>query len=69
MKWPTGFLLLSFIHCLMSYVNSLSQSKMFAAAVAQWVRPFARQTEGWVFEPQPRQIVVIKTGSDTSTAK
>ena len=26
-----------------------------AAAVAQWVRAFAPQAEGWVFESQPRQ--------------
>ena len=26
-----------------------------AAAVVQWVRAFALQAEGWVFESQPRQ--------------
>ena len=40
-----------------------------SAAVAQWVRAFAPQAEGWVFEFQPRQTHVIKTGSDSSTAK
>ena len=40
-----------------------------AAAVAQWVRVFAPQAEGWVFETQPRQTLVVKTGSDSSTAK
>ena len=39
------------------------------AAVAPWVRAFASQAEGWVFEPQPRQTQVVKTGSDISTAK
>ena len=32
------------------------------------VRAFVSQTEGWVFETQPRQILVVKTGSDSSTA-
>ena len=27
------------------------------------------RSEGWVFESQPRQINVIKTGSDSSSAK
>ena len=27
------------------------------------------QAEGWVFESQPRQTPVIKTSSDSSTAK
>ena len=39
------------------------------AAVAQWVRALAPLTEGWVFEYQPRQIYVVKTGSDSFTAK
>ena len=26
-----------------------------AAAVAQWVRAFAPQAKGWMFESQPRQ--------------
>ena len=40
-----------------------------AAAVAQWVRVFASQAEGWVYEFQPRQTFAIKTVSDTSTAQ
>ena len=36
---------------------------------AQWVRTFTPQAEGWVFESQPRQTQVVKTGSDSSTAK
>ena len=27
----------------------------FAAALAPWVRTFAPQAEGWVFESKPRQ--------------
>ena len=37
--------------------------------VAQWVRAIDSQTEGWVFESQPRQTEVIKIASDSSTAK
>ena len=44
-------------------------SNDWVVAVAQWVRVFAPQGEGWVFESQPRQIQVVKTGSDSSTAK
>ena len=32
-------------------------------------RAFAPQAECWVFESQPRQTQVVKTGSDCSTAK
>ena len=39
------------------------------AAVAQWARAFASQTEGLVFESQPLQTEVIKPGCDSSTAK
>ena len=38
-------------------------------AVTQWVRAFASQAEGWVIQSQPRQTKVLKTGSDSSTAK
>ena len=31
-----------------------------AATVAQWVRAFAPQAEGWEFESQPQQTQVIK---------
>ena len=40
-----------------------------AAAVAQWVRAIALQVEGWVFESEPRQTLVVKTGIDSSTDK
>ena len=32
-------------------------------------RAFASQPEGWVFESQPRQTQVVKTGRNSSTAK
>ena len=35
----------------------------------QWVRAFASEVEGWVFEYQSRQTQVVKIGSDSSTAK
>ena len=47
----------------------MSVTKGISAAVAQWVRVFALQAEGWVFESQLRQTEVIKTGSDSSTVK
>ena len=39
------------------------------ATVAQWVKAFASYAESWVFESQPRQTQVVKTVSDSSTAK
>ena len=44
-------------------------TKLATEAVAQWVRGFPSQAEGWMFESQPRQTQVVKTGSDSSTAK
>ena len=35
--------------------------------MGQWVRAFVLQAEAWVFGSHPRQVV--KTGSDSSTAK
>ena len=40
-----------------------------AAVVVQWIRAFVQQAEDWVFKSQPRQTLVVKTGSDSSTAK
>ena len=37
------------------------------AAVAQSVRALAPQAESWVFRPMSKKVV--KTGSDSSTAK
>ena len=36
------------------------------AAMAQWVRAWASQAEGWVFHSQSRQT---QAGDDSSTAK
>ena len=33
------------------------------------VRAFSSHAEGWLFESQPRQILVVKSGIDSSTAK
>ena len=40
-----------------------------AAAVAHWVRALVPKAEGWVFESQPRRPSVVKTESDSFTAK
>ena len=40
-----------------------------AVHVAHWVRALGSQAEGLVFESQPRHTYVVKTGSDSSTAK
>ena len=37
--------------------------------MAQSVRAFVPQAEDWAFESQPRQILIVKTGSDSSNAK
>ena len=37
--------------------------------MGQWVRVVASQAEGRVFESKPRQTLVVKTGSDSTTAK
>ena len=37
--------------------------------MTQWVRALALQAEGWVFESEPRQTLVVKTDSDRSAAK
>ena len=42
-------------------INSASAA---AVVVAQSVRGSAPQAEGWMFEFQPRQTQVVKTGSD-----
>ena len=44
-----------------------SSSQEPTSAVAQWIRAVALQAEGWVFEYQPRQTLVVKTGSDKQT--
>ena len=42
---------------------------LLTLVMAQWVRALALQSEGWVFESQPRQTLVVYTGSGSSTAK
>ena len=37
--------------------------------MARWVRALAPQAVGWVFESQSRQNQIVKTGSESSTAK
>ena len=44
-------------------------TSVMSSAVPQWIRTFAPQAESWVFESQPRQTLVVKTGSDSSTTK
>ena len=38
-------------------------------AEMQWVRVLDPQAEGWVFESQSLETLVVKTGSDSATAK
>ena len=53
----------------MQIENWLLSPILLTAAVAQWVRAFAPQVEGWVFESQWWQTQVVKTGTDSCTAK
>ena len=53
----------NYVDFLYLFINNVT-----TAAVAQRVRAFATQAEGWVFESHPRQTQVVKTGSDSSTA-
>ena len=41
----------------------------WTAAIVQYMKALVQQAEGWVFESQLRQTLVVKTGSDSSTAK
>ena len=41
--------------CQQIYINELMKYITETAAVAQWVRAYSLQAEGWVFESQPRQ--------------
>ena len=49
--------------------SSIYRNVKITAAMAQWVRAFVPQAEGWVFESQPRQNLVVKTGRDSFNAK
>ena len=44
-------------------------SKTITAAVVKSVRAFDSHAEGLVFESQPRQTLVVKTGSNSSPGK
>ena len=59
-----------FLTCYLNTLPSPSDHTLYtAAAVAQWVRAFASQAEGWVFESKPRHTLVVKIGSDSPTPK
>ena len=62
-SWPSSLL------NLLPHELSLKSPTTWAAVVAKLARAFAPQAEGWVFESQPWQTLVVKTGSDRSTAK
>ena len=49
--------------------KSFLRHMFYVAAVAQSVRAFISHAEGWFFKSRPRQTLVVKTGSDGSTAK
>ena len=51
-------------------VNNVLSSTQKHRKSRRWrVRAFAPQAVGWVFESQPRQTLVVGTGSDSSIAK
>ena len=51
-----------------TYTITSNLISISTAAVAQWVRAKVPQAVGWAFESQSRQFLVVKTGSDRSTA-
>ena len=54
--------------CILTTNFSTPQLFLFAGTtVAQAVRAFAPQAEGWVLESQPQQTFVVKTGFNSST--
>ena len=60
---------LTFIYLGSKLCINVDFSIWLTAAVAQGVRALAPQEEGWMFESQSRQTLVVNTGSDHSTAK
>ena len=46
-----------------------SQEVIITAAVVQTARALVLHAEGWMFESQDRQPLVVKTGSNSSTAR
>ena len=60
MRKRTSTLILTIHTCTNIYFKKLSSedflsNKFNLSLMAQWVRALAPQTEGWVFESQPRQ--------------
>ena len=46
-------------------LRKLKLALPYSRGVAQWVRAFAPQAEGWVFESQPRQTQVVTRAMPT----
>ena len=65
--------ILHFIHVKhVLHVSSSNYAKFYvrrAETLAQPVKAFAQEADGWMFKTQPRQTYVVKTGSDSSDAK
>ena len=53
----------------MKFTYTSFVSNGITAAVAQWVGALTLQAEDWMFESQPRQTSVVKTGNDSSNTK
>ena len=53
----------------LNVTSTTSVCAVYDAGVVQSVRAFAPHAEGWVFKSKPRQTEVVKTCSDSSTAK
>ena len=51
------------------FLNKGTFQALLTAAVAQWLRALEPQAEGLVLESQPQHTQVVKTVSDSSTAK
>ena len=45
-----------------------SLKNVLTAALTQWVTTLVPQAEGWMFDSQLRQTLIVKTGIDSSTA-
>ena len=48
------------INILMLY---FSLKNVLTAALTQWVRALVPQAEGWMFDSQLRQTLIVKTGT------
>ena len=52
--------------------QSTAEFNLHTKSPRQWrnvLEHFFSQNEGWMFDSQPRHTYVVKTGSDSSTAK